>query len=435
MSSNLRDKLNFIGKDHIKKKWKSIDSQGGISTKEKLEKLVNLTLKREKTQKSAHVADEHDVLEEPGSFESEKDKPVIVREFSYPMDAVYGKCELEEWKNISTGRLAVIFGDEACEGISPMSLVFFDTETTGLSGGTGTIPFLLGFGFFEDDRFRVKIFILNDLYKEDEFLEEVDRFLAGYNFTGVVTYNGKSFDFPLMETRYILQRKRFPLLALPHLDFLFSARTIWKHTYDSRKLGHLGDILLGISREDDIDASRIPAIYFNYLRIKSFLMMEKVVEHNAADLLGLAALLLLAVKYQEDISYTSDEGEILGIAKLFEKHGDFEEADRLYEILKQSAVRKEVKSKAIDGLALSRKRKKLYKEASELWEMVAGSGDHRVVKELSVHFEHREKDYVKALEYVQNALDTFKLTEAQRNDFEKRLERLTKKLRVLDKEE
>ena len=79
-----------------------------------------------------------------------------------------------------------------------MKLLFFDTETTGISGGAGTIPFMMGIGFFEEEHFRVKIFILNDLNREDEFLEEVDRFLQSFEFSAAVTYNGKSFDFPLM---------------------------------------------------------------------------------------------------------------------------------------------------------------------------------------------------------------------------------------------
>jgi tetratricopeptide (TPR) repeat protein len=269
------------------------------------------------------------------------------------------------------------------------------------------------------------------------FLNEVDRFLESHDFSATVTYNGKSFDFPLLEARYILQRKRFPLLKLPHLDFLFPARTLWKHTYDSRKLGHLGDILLGLSRDDDVDASQIPGMYFNYLRSRSFFSIEKVVEHNALDLVGLAALVLLAVKYQEDIAFTHDEGEILGTAKLYEKYGDFEKALQLYELLKQSALREEIVTKAVKSLAVIKKKKKLYKEALQLWEILSHSdaNDRLAVRELSVYFEHREKNYVKALEYVRKGLNSMELTEPQQRDFEKRLKRLTRKIEALDKVE
>ncbi|MGE5340187.1 MAG: ribonuclease H-like domain-containing protein [Candidatus Omnitrophota bacterium] len=434
--SKLRDKLNLIEKDKIKKKWEIIDSQDGLSTREKLEKLVNLGLKREKFQRQPNEEDVQACIPAPEVFsEQEKNQAVIIREYVYPLGTRYGKFKLEDWQQISPRQLAILFGDEEFERINPMNLLFFDTETTGLAGGTGTIPFMQGFGFFDEDRFRVKIFILNDLAREDEFSEVVDAFIRSRDFSGTVTYNGKSFDFPLMETRYILQRKRFPLLTLPHLDFLFSARTLWKYTYDSRKLGHLGDVLLGLSREDDIEASRIPMIYFNYLRSKAFTLLQKVVEHNALDLLGMAGILLLAVKYQEDIGHTSDEGEILGTARLFEKYGELEKANQLYEELCQCAVRDDVRSRAVKNLALLKKKKKLYKEASELWATVADSCDHQVSRELSVHFEHREKDYVKACEYVQQALGFANLTEAQRSEFQNRLQRLMKKMKTMEKDD
>lgn len=437
--SKLRDKLNYLDKDKIKKKWETIDKQNGLSTREKLEKLVNRSLKRDKSQKEKKNmgTPAQETLDTSIPPRVDNDSTFTLREFIYPLSSVFGRFELTEWKRISSRQLAIIFGDKDYQTISPMKLLFFDTETTGLAGGTGTIPFMLGFGFFVEESFRVHIFLLDDLYKEDVFLNEVDRFLESHDFSGTVTYNGKIFDFPLLEARYILQRKRFPLLKLPHLDFLFPARTLWKHTYDSRKLGHLGDILLGLSRDDDVDASRIPMMYFNYLRNQSFSSIEKVVEHNALDLVGLAALVLLAVKYQEDIAFTNDEGEILGIAKLYEKYGDFEKALQLYELLKQSGMREEIITKAVKSLAIIKKKKKLYKEALQLWEILSHSqaNDRLAVRELSVYFEHREKNYVKALEYVRKGLDSMELTEPQQRDFEKRLKRLTRKIEALDKEE
>ncbi len=432
--SKLRNKLDYLNKkDKIKEKWKHIDSQQGLSTKEKLDKLVKLSLKREEKRPGKEP-----VL--PDDFLPVEDSGFTLREFSYPLDTGCGRFALAEWQNAAPGQLAILSGEDSFLDVSPMKLLFFDTETTGISGGTGTIPFMLGFGFFDEIEFRVKIFILNDLNMEEAFLEEVDRFLREHDFSGVVTYNGKSFDFPLMEARYILQRKRFPLLKLPHLDFLFPARTLWKHTYPSRKLGHLGDLLLGISRGEDVDSSRIPAMYFNYLRTRSFAVIQRIVEHNALDLLGLAGLLLLGIKYLEDISFTIDEGEILGIAKLHEKVGDFEKADHLYNILKQSAVKSEVKEKAVKGLAIMKKRKKLYDEAAEMWEMLSGSSsDDRLarlsLRELSVHLEHREKNYVKALELVRRGLEIADLTENQQKDFEKRYKRLTRKMKTLEKED
>lgn len=417
-------------KTGIKEQWQNLNSQTSeLSTREKLEKLVNLSLKRDKRTTPPPPPPSCPEASEPNPIHSQE--AILIRDFTYPLDVLYGPVTLADWHQVTPRHLEIIFGETGTP-IEPMKLVFFDSETTGLSGGTGTIPFLLGFGFFNENIFQVRVFILNDLSAENIFLEEVDRFLDYYQFSGTITFNGKSFDFPLMEGRYILQRKRFPLLRFPHYDFLFPARTIWKNTYDSRKLGYLGSMLTGISREEDIDSSQIPMLYFNYLRSRAGSMIEKIVEHNALDLLGLAVLVLLGAKYLDDISYTRDEGEILGIARLHETYGDIDRAQSLYETLKESATRTAIASRATKGLAIIKKRKKLYREAGELWEVLSHSSDLLALRELSIHFEHREKDDRKALEYVRQALETLELTPAQRNDFLKRLERLTKRLDSLD---
>ncbi|MCK5055997.1 MAG: ribonuclease H-like domain-containing protein, partial [Candidatus Aminicenantes bacterium] len=421
--SKLKKRLDYLKKDDIKKRWETIESREDLSTKDKLDKLVKISLKRKKKQKETERIE----IEQP-----QEENTFIQRDFSYPLQSVYGKVKLTDWQQVTSQQLAVLFGEEEFLQISPMKLLFFDTETTGLSGGTGTIPFLLGFGFFEEDRFNVKIFILNDLSREEEFLTEVDQFLESRDYSGVVTYNGKGFDFPLMETRYILYRKRFPLLKTPHLDFLYPARVLWKNTYESRKLGYLGDVLLGLSRGEDIDSSQVPMLYFNYLRSNAFELIEKVVQHNALDLVGLSALLLLGIKYVDDISFTNDEGEILGAAVLYEKYGDFDKANELYGLVKKSAARADTIAKAVKRKSIIVKRKKLYDEAKELWKILSHAQDRYAVRELSVHFEHREKDYFKALEFVRRGLETIDLTEAQRADFEKRFQRLNKKIKALE---
>lgn len=420
--AKLRDKLKNLD-SCIRKNWERIDSQKGLSTKDKLEKLVNSSLKRDRVREKRIYEKS---VGEGSAF--------IIRDFFYPLNSVFGNFELSEWRNVSSESLSIISGDDELLNVSPKELLFFDTETTGISGGTGTIPFMLGFGFFEEKNFLVKIFVLNDPSKEDEFLNEVDSFLNKKKFSGTVTYNGKSFDFPLMETRYILYRKRFPLLTKPHIDFLFPARMIWKNTYETRKLGYLGDCLLGISRDEDIDGSQIPMLYFSYLRSQSFSLIEKVIRHNALDIVGLSALLLLGIKYLEDVSNTSDEGEILGTAMIHERHGNFDKAIELYGILKESAVREDIVSKAVKKLSLIKKKKKLYNEASELWMILSNYKDHLAYRELSVHYEHREKDYFKAIKFVEKGLETINLTEVQRNDLKKRLNRLKKKVEKLEKE-
>ncbi|MCU0277003.1 MAG: ribonuclease H-like domain-containing protein [Acidobacteria bacterium] len=372
---------------------------------------------------------------EPRRPEAAATEPFLIKEFTYSLEGRYGKVRLGDWLSLKPGALEVISGDSGFAGLDPRRVVFFDSETTGLAGGTGTVAFMLGFGFFSDLAFQVRIFVLLDLDREADFLEAVARFLAEGNFSAAVTYNGKAFDFPLLETRYILKRQRFPLQGLPHLDFLFPARTIWRNTFDSRKLGFLGEMLLGLSREDDVDGSDIPALYFSFLRSRAFSLIEPVVEHNAMDLVGLAAVVLLGVLYLDDYSLTGDGGEIFGLGRLCERAGLLEKAEAFYKVAREASARDDVCTLATRRLSILLKKKKFFSEALELWQQLAASRDPQAQRELSVHFEHRERDFALALSYVEKAIAGGGLTPARQQEMEKRLQRLQRKIAKLEEKE
>jgi uncharacterized protein YprB with RNaseH-like and TPR domain len=421
----LQDRLKEIEQKNIQKKWTGLDGTAGLTTREKLEKLVQQNLQR----KGLPMAER-----KPAAVIAARD-PFLVKDFYYSLDGRYGKVRLGEWRDLQPETLAVISGSAAFAALDPQKVLFFDSETTGLAGGTGTIPFMLGFGFFSESVFQVKIFLLQDLDREGEFLDAVDDFLAAGDFAATVTFNGKAFDFPLLETRYILQRRRFPLLQLPHLDFLFPARTLWKNTFDSRKLGYLGEMLLGISRSDDIEASFIPALYFNFLRSQDLSAIEPVIEHNAMDLVGLAAVVLLGARYLADHSLTADEGEILGLGMLCERAGLLEKAESFYRIAKDVSGRGEVKARAQRRLSILLKKKKLFHEALELWKLLSENNDLQAYREISVHYEHRERNYYQAVEIVEKALGSVSLSPSQQQELEKRLERLRSKIAKLEEKE
>jgi len=419
----LKDRLHDLDKNHIQEKWQRLDSDGELSTREKLEKLVRHNLKQKDKPLSAPQA-----RMEPAVAA----EPFLVKDFYYALDGRYGKVRLGDWLALAPGSLAIIAGSEVFAVVDPRRVVFFDSETTGLAGGTGTIPFMLGFGFFSEQSFQVKIFMLQDLDREGDFLLAVAEFLRQGEFSAAVTYNGKAFDFPLLETRYILQRQRFPLLDLPHLDFLFPARTLWKNTYDSRKLGYLGEMLLGLSRSDDIEASSIPALYFSFLRSQAFSLIEPVMEHNAMDLVGLAAVVLLGLRYLEDYSLTADDGEILGLGMLCERAGLLEKAEAFYQIAKDVSAGSEVQTKVLRRLSVLMKKKKLYSEALELWQALSAGNDLGAMREISIHYEHRDRNYAQAVTFVEKALSGAQLSPGQQQELEKRLERLRKKIAKLE---
>lgn len=408
----------------IKRKWKELNKNNNLSTKEKLEKLVKMnSLKKKKKNETLRHTKRHMIKVEG------EDLVFVEREYIYDINDKYGRISLNQWEDIESKTLSIISNDEEFDSINPLKLLYFDIETTGISGGTGTIPFMLGFGYFENNYFKVKVFILRDISREEEYLEAINEFLKSLDFQGIVTYNGKAFDFSLMETRYILNRMVFPLLNYPHLDLLYSSRMLWKNTYESRKLGFLGENILGISREEDIPGSLIPSLYNSFLRTNRFELLEKVIEHNALDLVGLNALLLLVSLYMQDSSFIQDDGELFGKARILEKFGKIEDAEKIFEYLKDNSTRDEIIELSIKRLSNIKKKKRLFKEAEELWTELSKRGDKNSIKDLSIHLEHRLKDYEKALELILNKIDDLNLTDNQRADMEKRIKRLRTKIK------
>lgn len=177
---------------------------------------------------------------------------------------------------------------EDLAGVDYQRMLFLDTETTGLAGGTGTVPFLVGLAWFEGRSLRVHQLFLRKLGEEAPMLRVLAERMAASSC--LVTFNGKSFDWPLLRTRFVLNRVKTPS-ELPHLDLLHCARRVFKHRGAGTRLVHMEEHVLGHRRVDDVDGSLIPDLYFRYLRGGDGSALTPVLEHNANDLLLLAALL------------------------------------------------------------------------------------------------------------------------------------------------
>jgi uncharacterized protein YprB with RNaseH-like and TPR domain len=171
--------------------------------------------------------------------------------------------------------------------IDARGLLFLDTETTGLAGGTGTYAFLVGVARFDGGRLRLTQFFMRDLDEEPALVAALAPLLA--DATGLVTFNGSGFDVPLLETRFILQRRRWP--TLPHVDLMRPARRIWGDCLDDCRLATLEHRVLGVVRERDVPGFAIPSLYFQFLRRKTAEPLRDVLAHNRYDILALVGLL------------------------------------------------------------------------------------------------------------------------------------------------
>jgi len=204
-------------------------------------------------------------------------------------------------------------------------LVCLDTETTGLATAAGTVAFLIGLGWWEDDRFRQVQLLLPDHSEEPAMLDAVARHLPAEAW--LITYNGRGFDWPLLVTRYRLARRPAPPLA-GHLDLLPIVRRLFRHRMDDARLGTVERSLLGVTRHDDVDGWEIPGRYLGFLRGGPAQPLAAVVRHNDEDVRSLARLLVHLERElgDRDTRTGAPRGDLAGLARAFRREHRLEEA-------------------------------------------------------------------------------------------------------------
>jgi hypothetical protein len=286
----------------------------------------------------------------------------------------------------------------------PRRLLYLDTETTGLAGGTGTYAFLVGAGFFERDSFVVTQYFLRDLDEEPALIAALARLIS--DFDGIVTYNGRGFDLPLLETRFVLARRSWPA-DLWHLDLLQPARRLWEWRLPDCRLGTV-ERHLGVSRRDDVPGPLIPSLYFDYLRRRDPGEMPKVFAHNQADILSLVTLagwVTLALTDPEPLNLTPEE--YVGLGRLWERVERERSAD-CYRAALELGLGSPARERLLLRLGFHEKRQSRWAAACAFWEAcLADSGgfDPRPWEELAKFHEHRARDFEAARRLVTAAIE------------------------------
>ena len=349
-----------------------------------------------------------------------------------PFERPYGRARIGDIASADFSTLKLLFEERrALPDVSRW--VFLDTETTGLAGGAGTLPFLVGLGTVEGNGFRVRQFFLRDFPEEPAMLAELSEFLRTYE--GIVTFNGKTFDLLLLENRFILSRQRSPFETLLHLDLLHPARRLWKLRLESCKLTHLEDRILGIRREGDIDGAEIPAVYFDYLRTGSARGLQAVFFHNALDIITLAALTVemtevLGSKPWEKVAEGLD---LFSLSRILERAG---ERDRSVETCRRAlsaGLPSSVETRALLQLASHLKRQRRFEEAVRIWLRLTRRQKPvaEAFEQLAMYSEHRERDFGAALNLVRQFIrrnGKRSLTASVSGRFAHRLNRLERKV-------
>jgi uncharacterized protein YprB with RNaseH-like and TPR domain len=223
-------------------------------------------------------------------------------------------------KSSVLARLAL---DPSIDGVDLSGMLVLDTETTGLSGGAGTVPFLIGLGWFEQGAFKLEQLFLTNFGGEVPLLRYLAERLS--RASCIVTYNGKSFDWPLLRSRFILNRVACPELPL-HIDLLHCARRVLKPRLSSVRLVEVERSLLHFHRDDDVDGAEIPGRYLGYLRGRDPALLLPVFEHNAHDVIALTAVLWRLCAHFERVCPGDDPRDHLAYARVAMRAGDLESA-------------------------------------------------------------------------------------------------------------
>ncbi len=208
--------------------------------------------------------------------------------------------------------------------------LFLDTETTGLSGGAGTVAFLVGVGFVDGNDFVVEQYMLRDYADEPELIDRLATRMAGFD--SVCTFNGKNFDMPLLESRFTLCRMRERWRALENLDLLYPARRAWKLRLGSCRLANIETEILNLPRENDLPGSEVPARFFEFIRTGDEALLEDVVRHNRQDIATLATLLVKLCAINDRPEALTDQRDQFSMGKSLERQGELKPAREMYRI-------------------------------------------------------------------------------------------------------
>lgn len=324
-----------------------------------------------------------------------------------PIDAYawHGHGRIRDFAGVSMEAAAFLANDASLAGYRLEEGLFLDTETTGLAGGTGTMAFLIGVGWFDRGHFIVRQIFARDFTEERAALAHLAEIVSARRF--LVSFNGKTFDVGLLSTRYIMNRLHSPFPDLPHLDLLYPARRLMAHRLENCRLSTIEAQVLGLIRCDDVPGAEIPQRYFNWLRGGDARLLQDVFVHNRLDIISLAALMdhLATLAHGRQETPRADARDLLAVARLYAERQQTSQAQCLLSSLVQSRE-PALRMASRKMLSLLYKRTGRWEDAVDIWQkMIHDDPDDRfALIELAKWYEHRAQDQATALKLVGQAL-------------------------------
>ncbi|MFF2089724.1 ribonuclease H-like domain-containing protein [Paenibacillus sp. NPDC058174] len=408
--SGLRDRMNRL-------RGTSAAAGTGIGTDAAISSPEETVKRLEPETESVTAAEtEEDEILHPGwqpigvKLQRNAEGTFLLRQIRYPLEYKHGTHRLNELGAAASG-LSAFHG----EPVEPEQVLFLDLETTGLGIGAGNVPFMVGIAYMQHGQFIVEQALIRHPAEERAMLAYIESKLPSYRY--LATYNGRTFDWPVMQNRFIMNGRGRRTWEPLHLDFLHPSRSIWKNTLTSCKLSHVEEERLGIERVDDVPGSLAPQLYFQYLAEGDPEPLAGVFRHNEIDMLSLACL---AIRFGH-LLHSDEEQGAFGVLPIpseteeqvrtglwLEKMGLPDRAEALF------ALALDTESAAVSALLMLAGRDKKagnWQRAVLLWQKAVehpytyGSSAIAAYIELAMFYEHKLKDYVSALQYTTEALE------------------------------
>lgn len=329
------------------------------------------------------------------------------RTLSFDLTHNQGSVAVGALLDLPAAASALAGNDPALAEIDFRRALFLDTETSGLAGGTGTIAFLTGIGRFEEDRYVVRQYFARTPAEEPAYLSHVATLWE--DASGLVTFNGKSFDLPLLRTRFMMAGLRPPNLQLPHLDLLPPARRLWRERLGACNFGNLEAEVLGHQRGgQDVPSWLIPSLWFRYASgANNVHDMAHVLYHNLHDIISMAPLAHIICGVFGGMVEPHPH-DLLALAHSHARQGRVVEAEAVFRRALDKPLGSTQEAEAVAGLAEALKHQNRSAEAATWWEARAAmplgaSTDIVAPIELAKYHEWETKELETALRWTEKA--------------------------------
>lgn len=352
----------------------------------------------------------------------------------YPLSHTQGRVPLGNLLSSSAQHIAMSANDPELDAFNPLTTCFIDTETIGLSGGTGVVAFLIGVGYFEDGFFRLDQCFMRDYDEEEPMMAFLAELMP--RFDTFVGYNSKSFDLPLLRTRFIQNRVPFPLGNAAHYDLVHAARRLWKRRLGSCTLQNIEREILGIIRTGDVPSYLIPQFWFDYVQTRDARPLEGVFYHHKMDILSLVSLAAylsdrLEERDGEGFEHAEDQ---LSVIRMHYQQKRYDEVFRMAKTFLETAPVPGLERDCLEMLAFAHKRRNAWEDMENTWERLLERfpADITARLELAKHHEHRSRNLLRAARLCQEALEgelaNHPAILVGQRELRKRMERLKGKL-------